>query len=541
MREPILLILLSSISTLISIPRRRWSQPVAILVVWDTQTGIVIKKANIQLPGEIMFHGDQRTITLVPGNRQYYMYDALEATQIHEGKILSSLCSGLGAHWIHGGALRFSTSFKTDGKFMINIYELQPTSTPPLHVLFSFPVPPHSGEFSFSPVSFHASFVTNAEVIILDVRDSKLLLQTKVARVDHSPPGQFSADGQLFACGVSEHKIYVWQKTPIGYVAWSCLRPRLPFNRFSWSPTSTSISCWGLGGIQLLHPDKSHSPMSDIKAKPHHVHGNHLVAYSEDGAYIVTARQNSGVVTILAIDDPHTPLHQFTDMDIKIQDLGIFNTTALVVDTHQLVYWNFGTDGTFYEAHCGGRVLDEDISAADEALIEDLMIDVDAEHLTLSDDCSRIAFTRGATVFLNKIDGCGLPKSVEWEMVPTAIRFSPNGRELWFTNDGGMFNDGHYLARLEIKGEWAVVKVASNNLEDQWSWPNLFSHGIHVRMGSGWVVSPRGKILWLPPAWRTLYREEMKWNGNFLALLSSHHQDPIIIEFQPQSFLPLHT
>ena len=206
----------------VSTPRSNISSPKTLLVVWDTQTGIVIGSSNTQHRGGIMFHGDQGSITLIPWGHHFDTYNPLSLGLQCQGEILSPPDSQLGAYWIHEDTLQFATSFKTGGKSVINIFELQPTLTPPLHMLSSFSVPPQSGGFSFSPISFHASFVTLTEVIVLDVQNSKLLL-TKMAQGYNS--GQFSHDGCFFACGISMHEICVWQNTPTGYVPWSSLRP----------------------------------------------------------------------------------------------------------------------------------------------------------------------------------------------------------------------------------------------------------------------------------------------------------------------------
>ena len=122
------------------------------------------------------------------------MRDALDSTQMYKGNIP---LSKLGATWTHENTSQFATYSQTDEITTINIYELQPTSAPPLHTLTSFLVPNQSGIFSFSPVSSHASFVTGKEVTILDAQNSKVLLQTQAA-CEYPPQGQFSPDGCFF-------------------------------------------------------------------------------------------------------------------------------------------------------------------------------------------------------------------------------------------------------------------------------------------------------------------------------------------------------
>ena len=159
--------------------------------------------------------------------------------------------------------------------------ELQPASNPSLPVVASFPVSSHDGEFSFSPVSSHASFVTETEVAILDVRESKTVFQTKVACPLYIPPGHFSTNGRLFACRTLTDEICVWEKASAGYIPWSNLRPQLPSTGFTFSPVATSILSWGSEGIELLHPDNS-----------------------SGGTHTATARREDSVVSRRVIVDP---------------------------------------------------------------------------------------------------------------------------------------------------------------------------------------------------------------------------------------------
>ena len=142
------------------------------LTVWDIQTGVIILGNVAVDSSEIMFHGDGRAVTIDQSD-QHHTLDVLSGKSLCRVDVLPSM---LGAHWTHKNSLQFATYTEVDAEHTIHIYELQPTSAPPLHILSSFPVPPHDGGFSFSPVSFHASFSTETEVTILDVQDSKVLL-----------------------------------------------------------------------------------------------------------------------------------------------------------------------------------------------------------------------------------------------------------------------------------------------------------------------------------------------------------------------------
>ena len=203
-----------------------------------------------------MFFGIQRTVTLVMGGR-FHIYDEPASARLFEGELLPSRNYQLGAHWVHGESLRFAQSFRANGRHTISIYELHLASCPSLLMVKSFLVPPHGGKLSFSPVSSHASFVTETGITILDVQNSTSLLCIKAAHPLYTPPGCFPPDGRFFTCGTLENEICVWKNTSAGYVHWDNLRPQLPFAGFAFLSTATSTLSWGSQGLELLHPGNS--------------------------------------------------------------------------------------------------------------------------------------------------------------------------------------------------------------------------------------------------------------------------------------------
>jgi WD40 repeat protein len=284
---------------LISIPSGEQGQGQSIstpntMRIWDTQKGAVINDIDIDGIGEVVFSGAQGTIThIVEGD--YHTYDLPTGTRLCNSELLQSHNHQLGAHWTHGEFLRFATSLEIDGRFVIDVRELQPTSDPPLLVVESLPVPPQGGRFSFSPVSFHASFVSETEVIILDVRDSKVLLQTKTTQLFYTPPGHFSPNGRFLACRSSREEIFTWENTTAGYVPWNPLRPQSPPEGFLFSPTAISILSWGPGGVQLLHPSNHVNTLPTSKIEPHGQGNNHLLVASPTGRTHVTTTQQEGI------------------------------------------------------------------------------------------------------------------------------------------------------------------------------------------------------------------------------------------------------
>lgn len=163
-----------------------------------------------------------------------------------------------------------------------------------------------------------------------------------------------------------------------------------------------------------------------------------------------------------------------------------------------------------------------------------LAIDAKATNLTLSHDCSQIAFLMGNEILLYDLKAQKILQSFDWGSQITDIQFSPDGLQLWFTYRDFLPHHS-YLQKLDITEDWGSVKVAGMGLENEWSWVNLFSPSQHcVGISPEWVTNSRGKkCIWLPPHWRAEYWEKVVWNGNFLAFLEGCYLVPIIIEFQP--------
>ena len=513
---------LISLSILTFVSRLNVSTPPCI-VIWDIQTGMVIKEIPTWKLGKIAFSGDQSTVTLMTG-LDFHTYDGFSGEQVCKGKLLPSSDHNLGCYWVDEKSLLFAISFEANGELVINIQELRPSSDPPLFVVKSFTVPHQVGRFSFSPVSSHASFVTYEEVVILNVQDSKVLLQVQQGLIE----GYFSLDGCYFIGRAFLEAIYIWENTSDGYVLWNILRPRLSWESCLCSPKSISILCWGNGGIQLLHSDGHPSPSNEPKG---HSAGCHLVAYSEDRTYIITLREGDSIIRVLNLSDT---TQQSINTDMEIRDIKTIGNTIFVTDWSCLVSWNLATGGQAGDAHSTRR----------ESTT--LYVRLDNKFAALSNDCSKIAFavqgrrinSQGA-VFLYDVQAQKVLDSHMADGYITDIQFSPDGHQVRFVAQPQNGSDDT-LYCLELGGPEISCFANSTieHLEDGWSLNSVFpSHGDYCITGNRpeWVCDSRSNVLWLPPNWRSWKGSGAKWDGNFLALIDERFTEPIIIEFQPQA------
>ena len=401
---------------LIPVPSTRHTESI---VVWDIKTGVIVKEIVTDIEGldRIVFSG-YYAVTLVMNYCEVFRtYGALNGTLLCEGQILPRFDRRLGALWEYGESLRFATSCITDGESTIDIHQLQPSSTPPFPTIESFIVSPHDGKFSFSPVSFHASFVTWTDITVLDVRNSKILMRAEAPELLYFPPGCFSPDGGFFACGTLENEIHVWKNTSAGYTTWSRLKPRLRFDSFSFSPTAVSILAWGPDGVQLLD-NHTHIPSLD-KMTPNHDRGDHLVVYSKDGTWSAAARRGGNVLTI-ADTLPDTPQRSI-NTTMRILDVGIVGNTVFTTDLREVVGWDLEVGEIVHRALCMAVVE-----------IEATAIGPNGARSTLSTDCSWVTFTVHGTIFLYGFEDQLVLYKYPADRDATDIQFAPDGRQLCF-------------------------------------------------------------------------------------------------------------
>ena len=394
----------------------------------------------------------------------------------------------LGTYWIYKDTLQFVTNSEIDGNAVINIYELQSASIPPLHLLSSFSALPQFKTFSFSPVSFHVAFVTDEGIIILNIQDSKCLLQ---AESPWSSETKFSADGHFFACQTAKHIVSVWQNTPTGYVYWGTFTSQHAFDRFLWSPTSVSIMCWSNIGIQLLQPDNF--PIPPPPTSFHPLWENHYL----DWSCIGNEEQNGGIATFLG-----------NHLDMGNFDVEISNNATFILEILDFAHLHKCQK----PKHNARRV----------TVDEPLVVDTNMRCLTLSHNHSRVIF-KGPEVFLYdaKIRKITYEDKDEWAEGTRPLCM----HELWSLK---IDDDWHIITSMDpIKPteglEWRQVLFEPS------------SYKYHIERGSWWVVDSRGtKLLWLTPAWRTELWYGVRLGGEFLASSGNHncHLGPTVIEFK---------
>ena len=206
------------------------------VVIWDTQTGGMVKAIECELPVgglELAWSSDGTTISGVSWTEivTVYTHDVASGTSRSLGTLQSRDKPYL---WVHGTSFRIATREFDDG-WRINIFQagsaLAKIESIPLR--FYPDTDPFSGfpfsgfPFSdFSPTTYRLSVSSSssltkdpsrdAELLISDIRSSEVLLRETDYRYYCL---SFSPDGSFFAA-FAEVRLVVWKYTSGRYTRW---------------------------------------------------------------------------------------------------------------------------------------------------------------------------------------------------------------------------------------------------------------------------------------------------------------------------------
>jgi hypothetical protein len=150
---------------------------------------------------------------------------------------------------------------------------------------------------------------------------------------------------------------------------------------------------------------------------------------------------------------PLSSTPEFFNANLQILAIRIIDNTIFVVGENKLISWHLET---------GEPVHDEIVA-----------IGASTPHLTLSNDCSQIAFTDGASVSLYDIQAQKILCRCMVDCWVIDLQFSPDSHNLWFLTNHG--SSGNTVSLLERGEDGECVNVTTESLSDVWSWADLFS------------------------------------------------------------------
>ena len=479
---------------------------------------------------------DGRTITAIQVNQVFRTYDVRDYRQLCSDALLPPK-HAVGALWAEGGSIRYSTRLKTGRQLGIHVHEIRPTSTSPVTELESLRIPFRRGKLFFSPACFHASFVTDTEVIILNVRSpAPVLFETKMAQPQFKLQGRFSPDGRFFACEALTQDICIWENASTRYMPRDPIKPRSKFQNFQFSPNASWILCWDQEIIQLLDPDIRITPPVLRNSVPQPQRRDHMVTHSTSGTHAAIAWRGQSAVIVFDLHSPDTPRPFGIATGMEVQDVKIVGETIFVADTRGLTSWRLEA-GVATKGKTTGFGASADV----------------VHRLALSKDCSWVLFvtsrpeTQGPSHHLSVRDtrtrNILAESRIDFDV--DDIGFFPDGHRVWFVEkhrdvdeDVESYSYGNWVWEIP-KGEGSAETKPERT--DEWpaDCPWTSPPEYYIGDGGRWVMDSGSKLhlLWLPPTWRRGKEWDRRWDGNFLTLLGDR-PEPVIIKLSPPS-LPL--
>ena len=316
------------------------------IVIWDTQTGGMIKAIGCEVPVdglELLWSLDGTTICAVSPRVSetvtVHTYDVVSGTTRPTGTLQSRNKPYL---WTHDTSFRIATTTEWDDGSRFNIFQVRPTLTR----IESFPLRLHSSPGPFSPATYRISVSVSATrdrahdagLFVLGLRSSEVLLRES----DRCRNPAFSPDGAFFAA-FTEDRLVVWRFIlPAGhYVRWKDFRQTPASLQFS--PTSSSILGRAGALLHVLHLDYSPStlpvkPTTPTRSVPRD-------AYSPNGTYIATTRRRERAITITDLRPQNPSPSQFIDTDFEISEIVLTGNVLLAKGPDTAVAWLLTEEG----------------------------------------------------------------------------------------------------------------------------------------------------------------------------------------------------
>jgi len=495
------------------------------IVIWDTQTGGVIKEIERGVPGnglELLWSLDGNTIcTISPRVSEtltIYMYNIIAGTTMSPGKLQSMDKPYL---WTHGKSFRIATTARDRKGWTIEISEVGSAVTR----IESFPSRLNSPFEAFSPTNYRISVPVSGdqnhgpELLVLDIRNSEVLLRESGSYWHTS----FSPDGTLLAAFIKD-QLPIWRYTSGRYTRWREFR-QTP-TPLQFSPTLSSILGRAGALLHVLHLD--HSPTALAVEPVVAVHGVPRDAYSPQGAYIATAHRGESVVTITNLRSQNPSPSQFIDTDLKISEIVLTGNVLLAKATGAVVAWLLTEEGVVDRAF-GNRRADRNDSLWDTSsggtnpqssrhenpsfwarLLQ-------REHGERSDD-GHLEFSVGDGIaavghrngFDMKIYRTGSGEILE----PDKALLHPGRTWYRFHNphrdDCDVYHRDLRKQHEPIECDWPISQTA---------------------LREGWVKDPGGKHrLWLHARWRSS-QNDVDWLHNASALRLRNSSELVIVKF----------
>ena len=485
----------------------------AAIVIWDAQTGGVVKEIECEVPGygvKLLWSLDGETIGTVSPRVQatltVHTYNVVSGEKLSPGSLQSR---GEPCFWAHANSFRLMTITGHYHDRTINIFEVGPALTR----IESFPFrQQYYDPRAFSPAAYRVSVSVlkhdGSELLVLDVRNSAVLLRE--TGKDYYDCHAFSPDGGYFAAFAGDI-LPIWKYTSGSYTRWREFR-QAPM-ALQFSPILSSVLGQTGALLHVLHLDDSpgthtHESTITTRCQSHE-------SFSPDGLCVTAAHCKPGIVMITNLRSQNPPPSQFIDTGLKIVALVLTGNVLLVMDRDTIVAWLLTEEGEVHGVSVNGRASRSDslwdISLRDKSptpLVPWGQREVDEYRglpnpvFSVEDETAVINRDYWDTSYHTYRIGTGeVIKPVEMEHV----------KRTWyhFRDNCDLYHCDLWKRDGASKCEWQVLQTA---------------------LQEGWVKDPGGKHrLWLHARWRS-NGVDVEWFGKVTTLRLRSWSEHVVIK-----------
>ena len=322
------------------------------IIIWDTQTGGVVKKIGCSVTGdqpELMWSLDGEKIALLlKVSRTMIVYTCDVALGIVQpsGTVQSVRDTHL---WAHNESFQvMAITGDTFKGWMLEIFDVESTLTK----IETFKFQPHPTLGVFCPATYRIVAYTSGggnhddKLFVLEAKNSKALLQETGKYWNHC----FSSDGSLFAA-VAKDQLIIWRYGSRNYAQWRKFQ-QAPMS-LQFSPTSSSILGHAGTLLNVLHLDCS--PAASTTESNVTIHSQSLDAFAPYSTYIATTHHQKSTVTITNLHSQDPSTSQLIDTGLKILAIVLTGNILLAKSSNKVVAWLLTEEGIVDGIHDNRR------------------------------------------------------------------------------------------------------------------------------------------------------------------------------------------
>ena len=424
--------------------------------------------------------------------------------------------------WIYGESLRFATADATT----ITIWEVQFTSGTTPTGVETLPAPDgFRGFFEFQllpdPSQLVFAYLDQGRILVWDARNSRYLLECADAMFYSMM--SFSYNGRFFACSTTGPDTYLWKESPDGYILHRILasggRPLLAGNGESFVTRSRcAIQLWRTRSFTT-------TPYNILAEGPRYLN-DFILEFSPDERLAVVTEKYDNTVTVLNLKSGAPQLTIDASMDIY--GLGVIGNTAVVIGYPKVIAWDLPAGEYVSHARVGLECSSWTLNLGDSGpnAMVGASISPDSRYIAFVTQENSLDGARNILHIYNASTGEHLGE--EPTIWVDTLRFSPDGRDVWYTGWSGGTQVWRVGGGQKVL-ECLMYRVDMEHPPEGNPWGS--SRGYRVT-NDWWILGPDGKrLLMLPPPWQS-YAVQRVWKGRFLALLHGGSSKPIILEFE---------